>query len=652
MAGTRHPRKEKAAPSAADELRRKAEECLDRLSAAASPVPEDVAAVLHELRVHEIELEMQNEELRRAQLELDAQREKYFELFDLAPVGYLTVSDKSIVGDANFTAARLLGVERRQLVEKPFTAFIFAPDQDVYYRHQRMLEQTGTPQTCELRLRRAGGDADGEAPLGHFWARLEGRPQRAAGGETLSFWVTFTDIDAEVAAHKALRESQERLREAHRLAHIGVWNWTVSTDTVTWTDELYRIAGLDPKLPAPTYAEHSNVYAPESWGRLKTAVEKALETREPYQLELELIRPDGATRWVNAFGGAVRDDHGRVEGLQGTVQDITERKQAEERLAAAAGQWRQTFDAMTDSVALFDQEGRVLRCNVATTVLTGRSFDEILGRRCFEVFHGATAFDPDCPQLRALTSGQTETSALEQDGHWLRFTFQPLTDAGGHLSGGVHMVTDVSELKHAEQGLLESLTTQQAITEGVIAALARTLEVRDPYTAGHQRRVSELGAAMALHMGLGEDRAEGVRVAGMLHDVGKITIPAEILSKPGLLTAMEFELIKVHARAGFEILETIHFPWLVAEMTLQHHERQDGSGYPAGLKGDEILPEARILAVADVVEAMASHRPYRVALGVAAALEEVHSGAGTRYEAAAVAACERVFAQGFVFPES
>jgi putative nucleotidyltransferase with HDIG domain len=191
-----------------------------------------------------------------------------------------------------------------------------------------------------------------------------------------------------------------------------------------------------------------------------------------------------------------------------------------------------------------------------------------------------------------------------------------------------------------------------SVTDGVIAALARTIEVRDPYTAGHQRRVSELGAAMALHMGLGEDRAEGVRVAGMLHDVGKINIPAEILSRPGRLSTMEFELIKGHAQAGFEILEAIHFPWLVAEMTLQHHERQDGSGYPAGLMGDEILPEARILAVADVVEAMASHRPYRPALGVAAALEEVHSGAGARYDAEAVAACERVLERGFVFTES
>jgi putative nucleotidyltransferase with HDIG domain len=186
----------------------------------------------------------------------------------------------------------------------------------------------------------------------------------------------------------------------------------------------------------------------------------------------------------------------------------------------------------------------------------------------------------------------------------------------------------------------------------VIEALARPVEVRDPYTAGHQRRVSELGAAIALRMGLGDERAEGVRVAGMLHDVGKITIPAEILSKPGRLTTMEFQLIKGHSQAGFDILETIHFPWRVADIAQQHHERQDGSGYPEGLSGDQILPEARILAVADVVEAMASHRPYRAALGIEVALDEVSSGAGTRYEAAAVEACERVFEEGFAFKEA
>ena len=130
-------------------------------------------------------------------------------------------------------------------------------------------------------------------------------------------------------AEEVLRKSQEQLRDAHRLAHIGIWNWIADTDTVTWTEELYRIAGLDPMIPAPTYTEHSNIYAPESWDRLKVAVEKALETGAPYQLELELIRPDGTTRWVNAFGGATYDNHGRVTGLYGTVQDITERKEIE-----------------------------------------------------------------------------------------------------------------------------------------------------------------------------------------------------------------------------------------------------------------------------------------------------------------------------------
>ena len=186
MAEAKHPLNKKIVRNEADELRRGAEERLDRLSAAAdaSPVPEDVAAVLHELRVHQIELEMQNEELRRAQLDVQASRKKYFELFDLAPVGYLTLGDQSIVRDANLTAALLLGVERQLLVGKPFTAFICAPDQDVYYQHQRMLVQTGEPQACELRLKRAGDEADAEAAPGHFWARLEGRLQRAADGAT------------------------------------------------------------------------------------------------------------------------------------------------------------------------------------------------------------------------------------------------------------------------------------------------------------------------------------------------------------------------------------------------------------------------------------------------------------------------------------
>ena len=178
-------------------------------------------------------------------------------------------------------------------------------------------------------------------------------------------------------------------------------------------------------------------------------------------------------------------------------------------------------------------------------------------------------------------------------------------------------------VKEKTDGLQQSTERLQKILAGTIRALATTVETRDPYTAGHQQRVSKLACAIAENIELSKEQVEGVRLAGIVHDIGKISIPAEILSAPRRLTDVEFALIKSHARIGHEILRDIDFSAPVAEIVLQHHERMDGSGYPRGLKGDEILLEARIMAVADVVEAMASHRPYRPALGIDKALEEI-----------------------------
>jgi len=186
----------------------------------------------------------------------------------------------------------------------------------------------------------------------------------------------------------------------------------------------------------------------------------------------------------------------------------------------------------------------------------------------------------------------------------------------------------------------------QETLEGIIKVIAQTVECRDPYTAGHQRRVAEIACAMAEEMGYPENHVKGIRMAGMIHDLGKISVPAEILSKPAILTEIEFALIKTHAQVGYDILKDIAFPWPLAEITYQHHERIDGSGYPRGLNGEEILPEARIMAVADVFEAMASHRPYRPALGIEAALEEISKNKGRVFETRAVDACKEVFRKG------
>ncbi len=175
--------------------------------------------------------------------------------------------------------------------------------------------------------------------------------------------------------------------------------------------------------------------------------------------------------------------------------------------------------------------------------------------------------------------------------------------------------------------------------DGVVHALSLVVETRDPYTAGHQRRVAGLARSIAIKMGLSEWQVMGIYIAGLVHDVGKVAVPTEILSKPGKISQYEFSIIKAHSQVGYEILQKIDFPWPVTTAILQHHERSDGSGYPAGISGGEIILEARILGVADVVEAMSSHRPYRPSLGLGRALEEIASKRGILYDPEVVDAC-------------
>ena len=197
------------------------------------------------------------------------------------------------------------------------------------------------------------------------------------------------------------------------------------------------------------------------------------------------------------------------------------------------------------------------------------------------------------------------------------------------------------------QELQMALERLNKITEGIIHVISLTVETRDPYTAGHQQRVADLARAISIEMGLNNEHVEAIRLAGLIHDLGKIAVPSEILAKPGRLTDIEFNLIKTHPQAGYDILRDIDFPWPLSKIVLQHHERLDGSGYPKGLSGrDGILLEARILAVADVFEAMASHRPYRPALGKETALKEIIRGKGNLYDPEAVDACVKVISSG------
>ena len=225
------------------------------------------------------------------------------------------------------------------------------------------------------------------------------------------------------------------------------------------------------------------------------------------------------------------------------------------------------------------------------------------------------------------------------------YILKPFDDRDLHITIdiGLHKQRMERKLKETEERLRKTL-------EDTIRALASAVELRDPYTAGHQRRVSDLSCAIASELGISIDQINGLRLAGLVHDVGKIRVPAEILSWPNQLSEPDFNLIKAHPQAGYDIMKTISFPYPVARIVLQHHERINGSGYPSGLTGNQILIEARILAVADVVEAIASHRPYRSALGITHALDEISNKSDILFDPDPVEVCLNLFRQkGFRF---
>jgi len=304
--------------------------------------------------------------------------------------------------------------------------------------------------------------------------------------------------------------------------------------------------------------------------------------------------------------------------------------------------WHATFEALSEGIFLCNKEGRILLCNAALLKLLGKRSAEVIGRPCWEVAHTTCRRIDNCPAVRMRKSGLKERLVWRMGDRWLETVVDAMRE-DGRITGYVHFIFDVTDRVETEQRLKDGARKLEQMMDGSIQAIASTLELRDPYTAGHQRQVAQLACAMFAEMGMPEDRIEGLRIACYVHDIGKIAVPAEILAKPSKISDHEFGIIKTHPQFGADVLKKIDFIWPVAEATLQHHERLDGSGYPNHLKGDRIILEARVLAVADVVEAMCSHRPYRAALGIGKALQEIAGGKGTRYDAEAVNACVKLF---------
>lgn len=312
-------------------------------------------------------------------------------------------------------------------------------------------------------------------------------------------------------------------------------------------------------------------------------------------------------------------------------------------------------DAMPNPLIVLSPEGRLLEWNTAFATISGYGPDRLGTMTVAELAHPDDLGAARKSIGRIITQGAadgTDVRLITADGGVLFYRWRggAVHDVDGRVTGVAVVGLDMTDLLETQEQLRQSLQHAKRVLRQTVDVLTLAAEKRDPYTAGHEQRVASLALAIAEELGLPEAEREGLEYAALLHDIGKLAIPAEILTKPGRLSAGEYALVKTHVAHGFDILKSVDFPWPVADIVHQHHERLDGSGYPRALDGAAIRREARIIAVADVVEAMCSHRPYRAALGADAALAELRAGSGNRYDSETAAACARAFERGYALP--
>jgi PAS domain S-box-containing protein len=443
-----------------------------------------------------------------------------------------------------------------------------------------------------------------------------------------------------------LREDEEKYRNILENIEDGYFEVDRAGDFTFFNPSICRILGYPrEEMSGMNYRAFMDA---ENAKKVFQAFNEVYVTGIPTKgFEWEVIRKDGARMYIEVSISLIVRQGEKPTRFRGIARDITERKQAEKALRESESLSKSLVDYMHDAMIIMNWDGFILFANrAAARIIDFERPEELTGHNMVEYLH------PDSFQKAA-----EDLEAVKADKMGFLSEYQLSSVTGKHLwvesiggkiifrnaSANLVCIRDITERKRTEQKLQNTLDSLRKAFGTTIQVMVSAVETRDPYTAGHQRRSADLARAIATEMGLPHEKIEGIRVAGSIHDIGKLSIPAEILSKPTRLTELEFSLIKEHARQGYEMLRDVESPWPLAEIVYQHHERMDGSGYPRSLKGDEIIMEARILAVSDAVESMASHRPYRPAIGLNAALEEIEKNKGILYDADAVDACLRLF---------
>lgn len=624
--------------------------------------------------------------------ELRQSEEKFHGLADAAQDAIIMIDDSGRLTYWNAAAERTFGYRFDEVAGKDLH-YLLAPSRyhPAYDKGFSQFQQSGTGpvlgKTVEVNAVRKNGV---EFPVSLSISALRLQDRWHAVG-----------IVQDITERRRSEELRARLAAIVESTSVAIVGKDLSGLVTSWNAGAEQVYGYraEEMIGKPINEIADELHKDES----VRLIEKVRRGEVVNRHETIRVRKDGRVIDVSLTMSPVWDDEGRLAGVSTIATDITDRKRAERDLKAV-NRALKTLSGGNMALIHAADEVSLLKEMCRTVVETGgyrfawvgyaRDGDRMPvepvaslgadGGYLDAMAASCAAGENQSPELEAIRSGAVQIHQdLESNSvqaAWCKEALKrgyksmialPL-HGGGRVIGVLAIFSDEADTFAAEE--LKLLTEMAAdlsygimalrvrVAEGegaerlkksmesTIRAIASTIEMRDPYTSGHQQRVAELAAAIGRAMGLDAHRVYGIYLAGIVHDLGKINVPAEILSKPGGLQPIEFELIKAHAKAGHDILKPVDFPWPIAEIVLQHHERLDGSGYPSGLKGADILLEAKIIAVADVVEAISSHRPYRPAFGIEAGLKEISEHRGTRYDPKVVDVCLRLFNEdGFHF---
>ena len=473
--------------------------------------------------------------------------------------------------------------------------------------------------------------------------------------------ITIRDITKRKQAEEALRENEEKYR----------WMLDNMADVITVMDMNLRFTYVSPSIirmrgytaEEATAQTFEQVMTPESLKISAKVFEEEMRleasgTADPDRIrivEVEQYRKDGSIVLMENHLSFMRDEAKKPVGIILVSHDITDRKRTEEALKESEKKYRLLADNVNDVIFVLDMNLNYTYVSPSVKILRGYEPEEVMKQLPSKALTPsswdlvtktiAEAMELEKEHREINISWTLQLEMMRKDGTtvWTEVKISVIRDENQRPVSILGITRDITERRKAEVKLQQTLDSLKKAVGATIQVMVSAVEMRDPYTAGHQLRAANLACAIATEMELPQDKIDGLRMAGSIHDIGKLSIPAEILSKPTKLTNIEFSLIKEHSQIGYDMLKDVESSWPLAQIVYQHHERMDGTGYPRNLKGDEILMEARIMAVADVVEAMASHRPYRPGLGIDSALAEIEKNKGIFYDNTVVDACLRLF---------